>query len=369
VADDTIDVGPGTFTADTGVGEGFGSLTIQGSTSGSSTTLDGPSFSADRASLTLNRFVVDGDGGDPIDSEYASDITVFDSTITDSSTAVCGCGPEADVTITDSTLSGNTVAAESDNSGGVFITDSTLSGNTVAAEDTSGAVGVTASTISGNRVGFEGAAGASAAATIVSNNSGGDCTFSSGSLGDLGYNIDGDGTCALTATTSQSDVDPDLGSLTNNGGPTQTMKPKRGSPAINRIPVGTNDGVSLCPGINGTDQRGVPRPQGSKCDIGAVDVQTVAPTVTAVSPHTGPSSGGTPITITGTGFVARAIVVIAQGNGSGTGAIAATNVVVVSPTKITATTGGGAKAGSWNLFVITSGGTSAPNKGDTYTYG
>ncbi len=43
-------------------------------------------------------------------------------------------------------------------------------------------------------------------------------------------------------------------------------------------------------------------------------------------------------------------------------------MTVVSSTKITATTGGGAKAGTWNLFVTTSGGTSAANSGDLFTY-
>jgi hypothetical protein len=122
------------------------------------------------------------------------------------------------------------------------------------------------------------------AGTIVSNNDGHDCAFSSGALTDLGYNIDGDGTCGLTATTSRTDVNPYLGPLTYNGGPTPTMEPgwsrwsRWGNPAINQIPVGTTtpvvDGdVSLCPGASGTDQRGVSRPQGPKCDIGAVEVQ------------------------------------------------------------------------------------------------
>ncbi len=51
-------------------------------------------------------------------------------------------------------------------------------------------------------------------------------------------------------------------------------------------------------------------------------------------------------------------VVIGQRSGAGTGAIAATNATVVSWTQITAVTGGGAKAGARNLFVITTGGTS-----------
>jgi hypothetical protein len=81
-------------------------------------------------------------------------------------------------------------------------------------------------------------------------------------------------------------------------------------------------------------------------------------------------TGGTPITITGSAFVSGATVVIGQGQGAGTGAIAATNVVVISSTEITATTGGGANAGTFGLFVINpDGGTSAGNGfGDLFTY-
>jgi hypothetical protein len=96
-------------------------------------------------------------------------------------------------------------------------------------------------------------------------------------------------------------------------------------------------------------------------------VSTV-PTVSSVSPASGTVNGGTPIKITGSGFVAGATVEIAQGNGAGPTAIPASKVVVVSPTEITATTGGLAKAGVFNLFVVDSGGTSPANTGDDYTY-
>jgi hypothetical protein len=59
-----------------------------------------------------------------------------------------------------------------------------------------------------------------------------------------------------------------------------------------------------------------------------------APTVTAAaSPSSGSTSGGTNITVTGTGFRAGATVLV---NG-----VAATSVVVVSPTSITCTTPAG----------------------------
>jgi cysteine-rich repeat protein len=62
--------------------------------------------------------------------------------------------------------------------------------------------------------------------------------------------------------TNLLDVDPLLGVLTDNGGPTVTHAPLDGSPAI--------DGAcaSSCPEI---DQRGAWRWQGKTCDIGAVE--------------------------------------------------------------------------------------------------
>jgi predicted outer membrane repeat protein len=62
--------------------------------------------------------------------------------------------------------------------------------------------------------------------------------------------------------TGNLNADPQLHALTNNGGPTQTRALGVGSPAID---AGNN---ASCPV---TDQRGVARPQGSHCDIGAYE--------------------------------------------------------------------------------------------------
>ncbi len=51
--------------------------------------------------------------------------------------------------------------------------------------------------------------------------------------------------------------------MKNNGGPTQTMAPAPGSPARNAIPK------AAC--AVARDQRGVRRPQGPRCDIGAYE--------------------------------------------------------------------------------------------------
>jgi DNA-binding beta-propeller fold protein YncE len=100
---------------------------------------------------------------------------------------------------------------------------------------------------------------------------------------------------------------------------------------------------------------------------GSHDRFSYLPTVSSVSPRRGPKTGGTHITIKGTAFVKGAKVVISQRRGT-TKAVKATHVKVVSSTKITAVTGGKAKRGSWNVFVIERGVTSAAVRGDHYRY-
>jgi len=62
------------------------------------------------------------------------------------------------------------------------------------------------------------------------------------------------------------DANPLLGALANNRGLTQTMLPAGGSPAVD---AGNATG---CPS---SDQRGIVRPQGAACDIGAVETYVV----------------------------------------------------------------------------------------------
>jgi hypothetical protein len=78
------------------------------------------------------------------------------------------------------------------------------------------------------------------------------------------------------------------------------------------------------------------------------------PTLTAVSPASGPTAGGTALTLTGTNFAAGATVTV--------GGIAATSVVVSSSTRITAVTPAGT-AGARDVRVTLSGGQSATRTG------
>ncbi len=110
-----------------------------------------------------------------------------------------------------------------------------------------------------------------------------------GTMTDLGYNISDDSTCGFTATgsvNSSPTLDASLGTLASNGGPTQTILPALGSPAIGAIPFGTTVGsIQIC-GL--PDQRGYSVSSPSPCDIGAVQTQgsqytPAALTITAAS--------------------------------------------------------------------------------------
>jgi len=91
---------------------------------------------------------------------------------------------------------------------------------------------------------------------------------------------------------------------------------------------------------------------------GPVSVPNPAPTVSAISPPSGPVAGGTPIAITGTGFLAGAKVSL--------GGTTATGVNVVSSTSITATTPANA-SGAANVVVTNTHGRSGTLSG-AYTY-
>jgi hypothetical protein len=91
---------------------------------------------------------------------------------------------------------------------------------------------------------------------------------SNGTVTSLGHNISSDSTGNLTATGDLPNTNPLLAPLGNYGGPTPTMPPLPGSPAI---------GAGVTIAIVTTDQRGVTRP--ATPDIGAV--QTSGYTITA----------------------------------------------------------------------------------------
>jgi hypothetical protein len=390
----TTDVTNSTFSDDSDL------QTYAGITASGDTFTDSSAFASEGETSTLTDSSCTGGG-----AIYASGGTMMASSLT-----VSGCGVEGGagtLDISNSTFDGNSGGGIYDVGGDVSVSGSTLTGTNVANE--SGTTTLDTSTLTQDEI-YSGSNGAGSistdfVATDVTNSTlsktdaygdAGTMSLADSTLSDSGYvdqyggtvelfgsivnepcygtiNDDGDNldysdgaanSCGFSA--AQNDVveaDPQLGPLQPNGGPTDTEAITASSPAYHQIPV------AQCPA---TDQRGQSRPQPSDsptCDIGSFEAVPAAPstpTVSAVSPSSGPVAGGTSITITGTGFIAGARVVIGQGSGT-SGAIAAT-VTSIAPTSITATTGGGAKAGTFNVFVTTSGGTSTGNSHSGFTY-
>ena len=106
----------------------------------------------------------------------------------------------------------------------------------------------------------------------------------SSALTSLGYNLENADDCGFTATGDMQGTNPMLGALGSNGGPTQTLATFAASPAI-------DSGDPACPPTAG-DQRGVSRPQGARCDIGAFEAVLTTPAALAAVPE--PPRAGRP---------------------------------------------------------------------------
>jgi CSLREA domain-containing protein len=111
--------------------------------------------------------------------------------------------------------------------------------------------------------------------SIVSGNTAGgvpsNCSTSSGgTVAAAGHDLELGVSCGFDL-----DADPDVAALADNGGPTKTMALTAGSPAIDAA-----DDAD-CPA---TDQRGVARPQGPHCDIGAYEFTVATTTTTTTLP-------------------------------------------------------------------------------------
>jgi hypothetical protein len=195
------------------------------------------------------------------------------------------------LTINRSTISGNTLhdgeGGGIANDGTATINDSTISANNgflrgggVISAVTTAKTTINNSTIASNTTDFSTEPAGidllygtmSIQNSIVANNSGGNCF---GTLTSKGYNLSSDATCNLSGPGDRNNINPMLGPLQNNGGPTQTMALLEGSPAIDAgNPTGCTDGLGH---LLKTDQRGNPRPNiedTGGCDMGAYERQS-----------------------------------------------------------------------------------------------
>ncbi|MBI5964181.1 MAG: S-layer homology domain-containing protein [Chloroflexi bacterium] len=186
----------------------------------------------------------------------ASSLNLINSTVSNNLARGGGIISIGTVNIANSTFSGNSSSEEGGgilNYGPLTISNSTFSDNSAATW--------------GGGI-YNGNGPLNLTNTIIANSiSGGDCYNDSVVSAIIGININNLVVANAASPNNCGNptfaADPKLGSLANNGGFTQTMALTPGSPAIN-----TGDDTN-CPA---TDQRGIARPQGAHCDIGAYEI-------------------------------------------------------------------------------------------------
>jgi CSLREA domain-containing protein len=223
-------------------------------------------------------------------------LTVSNSTFFENAgNAGGGIANAGTATVTNSTfyLNVSALGAGIGNQGTLTVTNSTLSGNSAPA-GVGGGIANASGTITLNN-------------SIVANSlSGGDCYLDPTSPGTVNAShsliMDSANACGVTNGTASNlvGVDPLLGSLADNGGPTQTMLPAVGSPVID---AGSNSlAVDADSNPLANDQRGDPRIGGSSVDMGAVEVLQAQLSLTVGGG--GSSSAGSDPSLIGTNIAA-----------------------------------------------------------------
>ncbi len=217
-------------------------------------------------------------------------VTISNTTFSNNSVAGAGTGGSALTllgtvvsTISASTFSGNTSTLSLgtlyySSTGTLTLINLTFANNTGGAyyKTTTAASTLNNVTIANNTgvgVSNNGTGAITTSNSIYSNNSTSNCA--GGALTSAGNNIDSNSKdCNFAGSGDLVATDPLLDSLANNGGPTFTMALQNTSPAID---AGSNVTCAA------TDQRGVTRPQGTSCDIGAFELVSGSLTVSPSS--------------------------------------------------------------------------------------
>jgi uncharacterized repeat protein (TIGR01451 family) len=266
---------------------------------------------------------VDGEGGigggiAALPYSYDGSVSIVDTTITGNDASfgggigsIYGYGPAIQRT----TISGNTAV---DGGGGIFTVAAygTIENSTIAENDTSYYGGgmynvysymtVKETTISGNTALYEGpgiyAYGASEITihnSIVANNIGNsvyDLYDDFDSFFDVSYSlVENPGTAEINDNGGNIfGVDPMLGALQDNGGPTFTMKPDNASQVVD-----AGDPAFTPP--PSTDQRGFARVVGPAIDMGAVELNPGTVQFTIAAQNVNENAGTATVTASRTG--------------------------------------------------------------------
>lgn len=208
--------------------------------------------------------------GGGVDNEGAQPLLIDHSLIANNQAASDSGGVEASGTSTTTAFVATTIAGNSAvNAAGGFYADGVpvlLDGDTIVGNSLTGVGGQGGNfRIHNDTVTIRNTVLAGGVAPY-----GGDCYLSSGStVVSLGHNAedtdrtpDSDCQNGLRDPTDRTGLTLQLGPLQDNGGQTDTLLPAAGSPLVD---TGDTANCSV------TDQRGVPRPQGAACDVGAVE--------------------------------------------------------------------------------------------------
>jgi RHS repeat-associated protein len=179
--------------------------------------------------------------------------------------------------------------------------------------------------------------------------------------------VTGSATLTILATPTITSLQPNKGRL--SGGQTVTITGTNfGTTSNTSVNFGSNTAVVTAATATtltvttpshaaGVVDVTVTAPTGTVTKTGAF-TYLAPPTVASITPNRGKTSGGDSVTVTGSNFDAGATTLTI-------GAAAATNVVVVSPTSLTATTPAG-NAGAASVTVTTAGGSGTLTSGFTY---
>jgi predicted outer membrane repeat protein len=219
--------------------------------------------------------------------QYSNDSTINSSTISDNFASRLGggvAGESANITFANTTISGNTARSAGGLHGASYaLLNATLTNN---AATTPGEVGgISALHVHLDHTILAGNHDVSGAASDIKSN---DVKSRFSLIGDRrGSNITDespidspDANGNLIGGPVHGAIDPKLGPLADNGGPTLTHLPMPGSPVIDAGDLALEPGVGDTPLF---DQRGAPfsRVVGALIDIGAFEVQVVGGTFTA----------------------------------------------------------------------------------------
>jgi hypothetical protein len=332
-----------------GIYNNGGTLTVTTSIlSGNSTTGIGGGISNNSGTVTVTGSTLSGNSADTGGGIYnlSGFLTVTTSTLsanTASGTSGGGGIYNLDILLVQSsTLSGNSASG----GGGIYsnglsavVRNSTLSGNTANQGGGIANFGlgllVQSSTLSGNSASSSGggvyncpcATQMSLNNTIVAGNT-------AGTLPDV------DGTGAVNFHDLIGGI-PLLGAFGNYGGPTRTFPLLPGSPAID---AGDD---TTCAQTGSTDQRGIARPQGAHCDIGAFESQGFALAKTSGDNQSAIANGlfATPLAVAvtsshGEPVAGGQVIFTAPGSGPSATLSSATVTLAGGAARVTATANG-----------------------------